>query len=89
MRRAELTASLGGCVLVLVALVIIWAAKLSIPRDLYVSELGAEGMPTEGWLCRPSASETWEATPAPRARRARETPMSVKRRRGASFTASE
>ena len=50
MRRAELAASLGGCVLVLVALVIIWVAKLSIPRDLYVSELGAEGMPTEHWF---------------------------------------
>ena len=50
MRRAELAASLGGCVLVLVALVIIWVAKLSIPRNLYVSELGAEGMPTERWF---------------------------------------
>lgn len=50
MRRAELAASLGGCVLVVVALVIIWAAKLSIPRDLYVSELGAQGMPTARWF---------------------------------------
>ncbi len=43
-------ASLGGCVLVVVALVIIWAARLSIPRALYVSELGAEGMPTAKWF---------------------------------------
>ena len=43
-------ASALGCVLVLVALVIIWAARLSIPRALYVSELGAEGMPTAHWF---------------------------------------
>jgi hypothetical protein len=35
---------------VIVALVIIWAAKLSVPRDLYVSELGAQGMPTARWF---------------------------------------
>ena len=35
MRRAELAASLGGCVLVVAALVIIWVARLSIPRALY------------------------------------------------------
>lgn len=46
MRRAETAASLVGCVLVVVALAIIWGARLSIPRELYVSELGAEGMPT-------------------------------------------
>ena len=45
-RRAELAASLIGCVLVTVALVIIWMARLTIPRALYVSELGAVGMPT-------------------------------------------
>jgi hypothetical protein len=49
-RSAELVASVLGCVLVLVALVIIWAARLSIPRALYVSELGAEGMPTARWF---------------------------------------
>lgn len=43
-------ASVGGCLLVIVALVIIWAARLSIPRALYVSELGAEGMPTARWF---------------------------------------
>lgn len=32
------------------ALAIIWMARLSIPRELYVSELGAEGMPTARWF---------------------------------------
>ena len=50
MRRAELVASVGGCVVVIAALVIIWAARLTIPRALYVSELGAEGMPTARWF---------------------------------------
>jgi hypothetical protein len=50
MRRAEITAALGGCVLVVVALAIIWAARLSVPREVYVSELGAEGMPTAHWF---------------------------------------
>jgi hypothetical protein len=35
-----------GVLSVAAALAIIWAARLSIPRDLYVSELGAQGMPT-------------------------------------------
>jgi hypothetical protein len=48
--RADLAASIGGCLLVAIALVIIWTARLSIPRELYVSELGAEGMPTEHWF---------------------------------------
>ena len=50
MRRAELAASLGGCILVIASLVIIWAARLTVPRELYVSELGAEGMLTAGWF---------------------------------------
>lgn len=50
MRRAELLAAIVGCLLVVGALVIIWVARLSIPRELYVSELGAEGMPTAGWF---------------------------------------
>ncbi len=50
MRRAELAASLSGCLLVIVALVVIWAARLSVPRELYVSELGAQGMPTARWF---------------------------------------
>lgn len=35
-----------GIVCVAVALVLIWGARLTIPRALYVSELGATGMPT-------------------------------------------
>ncbi len=35
-----------GCLLVAAALAIIWAARLTVTRDLYVSELGAEGEPT-------------------------------------------
>lgn len=35
-----------GCVFVLAALGLIWGARVTIPRHLYVSELGAEGMPT-------------------------------------------
>jgi hypothetical protein len=50
LRRAEIAASGLGCVLVVAALVIIWGARLSIPRELYVSELGAEGMPTAKWF---------------------------------------
>jgi len=50
LRRAEIAAALVGCVLVIAALTIIWAARLSIPRELYVSELGAEGMPTARWF---------------------------------------
>ena len=36
----------AGVLCVAAALTIIWAARLTIPRDLYVSELGATGMPT-------------------------------------------
>ncbi len=50
MSRGDIAASLLGCVLVIAALVIIWGARLSIPRELYVSELGAEGMPTAKWF---------------------------------------
>jgi tetrahydromethanopterin S-methyltransferase subunit D len=37
-------------VLVAGALVIVWIARFTIARELYVSELGAEGMPTAGWF---------------------------------------
>jgi hypothetical protein len=50
LRGAEVVASIAGCVLVTAALVILWAARLSVPRELYVSELGAEGMPTAAWF---------------------------------------
>ncbi len=46
MAKVELTAAIAGCVAVTVALVIIWMARLSVPRELYVSELGAHGEPT-------------------------------------------
>lgn len=36
--------------LVIVALAIIWGARITVPRELYVSELGAEGMPTASWF---------------------------------------
>ena len=35
-----------GCLLVAAALAVIWGARLTVTRDLYVSELGAEGEPT-------------------------------------------
>lgn len=43
-------ASIVGSVLVAVALSIIWIARLSIDRVLYVSGLGADGEPTAGWF---------------------------------------
>jgi hypothetical protein len=42
----DVVTSLVGSLLVLVALVIIWAARLTIDTQIYVSELGAPGMPT-------------------------------------------
>src|SRR5690606_28130283 len=36
----------AGSVLVLAALAVIWAARSTVRRDLYVSELGADGEPT-------------------------------------------
>ncbi|MGV8895286.1 MAG: hypothetical protein ACOH10_02415 [Rhodoglobus sp.] len=50
MRRAEFVASIGGCLLVMMSLVIIWSARLSVPGGVYVSELGAEGMHTAAWF---------------------------------------
>lgn len=49
-RRVEFAAAVGGCLLVVMALVIIWGARLTVPRELYVSELGAVGMPTARWF---------------------------------------
>jgi hypothetical protein len=34
-RRLEFAAAIIGCVLVAAALLIIWAARLTVPRDLY------------------------------------------------------
>lgn len=42
----------AGTVLVLAALAIIWVARLGVPRELYVSELGADGEPTAAWFER-------------------------------------
>ncbi len=51
-RRAtlEFVATLIGCLCVVAALTIIWIARISVGRDVYVSELGAAGMPTAGWF---------------------------------------
>jgi hypothetical protein len=42
----------AGTVLVLASLTIIWVARAGVPRDLYVSELGADGEPTAAWFER-------------------------------------
>lgn len=42
----------AGTVLVLASLAIIWIARLGVPRELYVSELGADGEPTAVWFER-------------------------------------
>jgi len=39
-----------GCVATAAALVLIWGARATVPHPLYVSELGAEGMPTRYWF---------------------------------------
>jgi hypothetical protein len=38
--------AVGGTLLVLASLAIIWMLRLGVPRELYVSELGADGEPT-------------------------------------------
>jgi hypothetical protein len=45
-------AAAAGTLLVLASLVIIWVARLGVTRDLYVSELGADGEPTAAWFER-------------------------------------
>ncbi len=52
LRRIEAVAAIGGCIAVFAALAIIWSARLSVPRELYVSELGAQGEPTATWFQR-------------------------------------
>ncbi|HWK21298.1 MAG TPA: DUF998 domain-containing protein [Microbacteriaceae bacterium] len=44
--RIDAVAALAGCGFVLIALVLVWGARGTIARELYVSELGAEGMAT-------------------------------------------
>ena len=46
----ELGGTVTGSILVLGALVIIWMARQSAHRDLYVSELGAREEPTAHWF---------------------------------------
>lgn len=50
MRVADRVLAAIGIGSVAVALVVIWVARLQIPRDLYVSELGASGMSTARWF---------------------------------------
>ena len=42
----DVAAAIAGCACVLAALAIIWIARLTVTRDVYVSELGAQGEPT-------------------------------------------
>lgn len=46
LRRLDALAAAAGCALVLVSLALIWGARAAVTRDVYVSELGAEGMTT-------------------------------------------
>lgn len=46
LRWVEFTAAVVGSVAVTVALTIIWVSRSTVPRELYVSELGAQGEPT-------------------------------------------
>lgn len=49
-RSVEFAGTIAGSAFVLAALVIIWVARVSQRRDLYVSELGAVGQPTARWF---------------------------------------
>jgi len=49
-RSVQVAGTLVGSAMVLAALIIIWVARLSQGRDLYVSELGAAGQPTAHWF---------------------------------------
>jgi len=44
--------AVAGTALVLASLAIIWITRLGIPRELYVSEMGADGEPTAAWFER-------------------------------------
>lgn len=46
----ETVATFIGCLCILFALAIIWVARISVGYDVYVSELGATGMPTAHWF---------------------------------------
>lgn len=51
-RRAtiETLATFAGCLCILIALIVIWVARISVGHDVYVSELGAPGMLTARWF---------------------------------------
>lgn len=44
--RSDRAIAVAGTAIVAAALVLLWAIRLQVPRDLYVSELGAVGMAT-------------------------------------------
>jgi hypothetical protein len=46
LRTRERIVAAAGTAIVAAALVLLWAIRVEVPRDLYVSELGATGMPT-------------------------------------------
>lgn len=48
--RLDVALARTGVVLVVFALFIIWGARLSVARNVYVSELGAAGEPTAEWF---------------------------------------
>lgn len=48
--RVELLCAITGSIAVGLALAIIWVARVSVRRDVYVSELGAVGEPTARWF---------------------------------------
>lgn len=50
MRAANGVPAAVGVLCIAAALTIVWAARLTIPRDVYVSELGAQGMSTARWF---------------------------------------
>lgn len=50
LRVAEFIAAVLGCVLVVAGLAIIWGARLTQTRELYVSEMGAASEPTAQWF---------------------------------------
>lgn len=46
LRSGDAVAAILGCTFIVAALALIWVARLSVARDVYVSELGATGEPT-------------------------------------------
>ncbi len=48
--RRDAFIAIAGCVVIAASLALIWGARATIDHPLYVSELGAEGMPTRYWF---------------------------------------